>query len=174
MLVSCECVQVLVAHLPNIELTCRVFVSSPFLHPALYISLECKSFVSINLSTSVFPRSIYIYCTVYSRLYTAECQCSLSSLYFFWKRLICICFPHHPLCTQTVKVFSSWNRPKSAYIHLQIFFCWMHRLHICAAVCPAVPFKWCLTRMSRSINLLQLNLHQKLQSKIHTICKRQQ
>lgn len=31
------CVQVLLAHLPNIESTCRVFVSSPFLCTALYI-----------------------------------------------------------------------------------------------------------------------------------------
>lgn len=29
--------QVLLAHLPNIESTCRVFVSSSFLHAALYI-----------------------------------------------------------------------------------------------------------------------------------------
>ena len=54
--------------------------------------------MSINCSSSVFPQSIYIYCTVYSNLYTAECQCSLSSPQFllfvfcFFKRLICKCF----------------------------------------------------------------------------------
>ena len=42
-------------------------------------------------------------------------------------------------------------RPKSAHIHPQVVFCWKHRPH-----CPTVPlkFKWCLTRMSRSVNLL--------------------
>lgn len=37
--------------------------------------LNVKLFVSFNFfSSSVFPWSIYIYCTVYSKLYAAECH----------------------------------------------------------------------------------------------------
>lgn len=49
-----------------------------------------KHHVSIN-SSSVFPQSIYISCTVYSNLYAAHCLCSyLPNL----NKPICMFFPH--------------------------------------------------------------------------------
>lgn len=69
------CVQILLALLPNIELTYRVF--NFFILHCIF-ELNVKHYVSTHCS-SVFPESIYIYCTVHPKVYTAESQWSLSS-----------------------------------------------------------------------------------------------
>lgn len=80
------CVQILPALLPNTESSCRVFISSPFF--IVYLTPNVKHYVSTHCP-SVFPESIYIYCTVYPKVYAAKSQWCSSSF-------VCKCFWPHP------------------------------------------------------------------------------
>lgn len=70
------CVQVLLAHLPNIESTCRVFFAFLFfvLHCIFNSNVNCYVSIKFLLQSSL-SLFIFIVLYVYSKLYTAECKC---------------------------------------------------------------------------------------------------
>lgn len=107
------CVQVLLAHLPNIESTCWAFVSSPLLHAALCIWLECTAFCVHNFYFLGLP-SLYLYLLyfVFWTVCSRFCHCLCLHLFFFNPFVYVFCI------SQIVQVKFLWNRPKSAHTHI--------------------------------------------------------
>lgn len=115
------CVQVLLAHLPNIESTCRVCVSISFLSFVLHciFNSNVNCFCVYKYSSSVFPEPTYIYCTVYSWLYTGKRWVFIVNCVFFFKRLCCKCFPCHCLHSYIM-------RPKfETHAHSEFHVCFL-------------------------------------------------
>lgn len=108
--------------------------------------------------SSVFPQSMYIYCTEYPKMYAAECQWSLSSSVFFvfLKRLICKCFPRYPPHSQII--FYETDQNQNPFT--DFFFCWRqfdkHSLRLNTNHTSVLLFqfkfiqKWCLKRITKA------------------------
>lgn len=110
--------------------------------------------MSIVFSFSVLSWSIYIYCTVYFKLYAAKCLLS-SSFYKSFVNLFST--PTSTLC----KTFSL-KSPKSENIYRSYVTSKLtgEPLPLSTDQTSVVlfKFKWCLTRMSRLINPLMMKL----------------